>query len=136
MKHLPAMAVVACLFVAGCATTPISAEDATPVPPDRLFAFQSSQDARIVITRDTGILASACATTVYIDGTKAAAIEPGEVARFGVTAGEHIIGANHECALAATGLIETQIDVNTGETERLRIYYDMGGNWGVTPTAI
>jgi hypothetical protein len=87
-------AVLACVVagqMAGCATTPIPASRAKPVPSDRLYAFQEMREnttSTIVVTRDKGALGSGCYHLLTIDGTLAAKLDVGETAQFYVAPGE------------------------------------------------
>jgi hypothetical protein len=122
MNILTLSAFVVCWStVAGCAPMPISAEDADPVPSSRLYAFSKKLEGEIVVTRDSGFAGSGCTIRFYIDGKPAADFHSGEVARFGVTAGRHVLGAEPIRMCAGSGIGETEAFVNAGESLRRRI---------------
>ncbi|NNJ15576.1 DUF2846 domain-containing protein [Pseudomonas putida CSV86] len=124
---------LALMAVAGCATSPIPAEQADPVPSSRLFAFQSpSKDqAVIVVTRDTGFTGGGCNTKVSIDGRRAAEIGPGETAKFYVSPGERMLSASS----CGSGLKERETTIQPGGTKRFRISIDSAMSLDLSPTA-
>ncbi|WP_315136859.1 hypothetical protein [Achromobacter marplatensis] len=79
--------------LAGCSTTPVSADKAAPVPPERLYAFQTppaGDFGTAVVTRDSGFVGSACYVVLKINGTKAAAFGTAETATLYMPAGDVI----------------------------------------------
>lgn len=121
------------LALAGCATTPIPAEQADPVPASRLFAFQSPSggQAMIVVTRDTGFTGGACNTKLSIDGRLAAEIGPGETAKFYVSPGERMLSASS----CGSGLKEREANAQSGGTKQFRISIDSAMSLDLSPTA-
>ncbi|WP_426160141.1 hypothetical protein [Pseudomonas sp. TSRC2-2] len=126
---------LAVALLAGCATSPVPADKADPVPSNRLFAFSGKSESQLVVTRDSGLYGSGCNYRLYIDGALAAEFASGEVARFGVKAGKHILGIKPSAACGGWGLVEREVDVKTGETVRRRITLS-GDNFDISPTAI
>lgn len=120
-------------LVSGCSTSPISARDADPVPTSRLFAFSSAGSSQLVVTRDSGMFGAGCNHRFYIDGTLAAEFAAGEVARFSLAPGKHVVGAKPSAACGGGGLVETEVDLKPGESVRRRISVTPGGI-AVTPT--
>ncbi|MDH4100384.1 MAG: hypothetical protein OEV28_07390 [Nitrospirota bacterium] len=83
--------------VSGCATatTPIPVKDAQYVPSDRVFRTeQGSQEdnAKALFVRDVGFTGGGVYLHLFIDGIKAASLNPGEKVEFVLPAGEHIFG--------------------------------------------
>lgn len=134
MKYL-GVAVIA-LLLSGCSTSPVSYDQAQPVPPDRLHDYQQSgaDMARLSVTRDSGILGSACMTDTMIDGKLSAEIKPGEIAAFQVPPGRHIIGAKPQ-GICGGGLIETEVRADAGQQYRYRISINSTGSMRIAPTA-
>lgn len=126
---------LAIALLAGCSTSPVPADKADPVPSNRLFAFSGKSESQLVVTRDSGLYGSGCNYRLYIDGALAAEFASGEVARFGVRAGKHILGIKPSAACGGWGLVEREVDVKTGETVRRRITLS-GDNFDISPTAI
>lgn len=88
---------VATIVLAGCATRQISADQAQPVPTDRVFAFNAVGDGasgQLVVTRDVGAVGGACPLALYIDGTLAAHLRRGESVTLTVPAGSRIVSAS------------------------------------------
>ncbi len=89
--------------VTGCATMPMSAREATPVPNDELYAFQVKENndaAQLTVIRDSGVLGAGCDFVFYIEGKKAAKFGPGQMATFYVSPGNVNLGIG----LAESGL--------------------------------
>jgi len=132
---LPVLAILL-LALAGCATTPVPISEATPVPAARHLAFKSPGvgTAPVVIRRDSGFQASACATQVFVNGALAAYIRSGEIVTLHVPAGAVIFGAMAD-AICAGGLVEKQATLTAGTTTHFRIGYDTNGALGLYVTA-
>lgn len=126
------IAALAVAILAGCSTDPISAEMAAKVPPNRLFQFAEQSDAKLVVTRDSGLYGSGVNFTLLIDGQKAAEFAAGEVATFGLTAGKHILGVQ-PATMFSSSPKESEITVKPGETVRRRL--SLNGGYDLTPTA-
>lgn len=123
------------VLVAGCGSSPVSADRADPVPTTRLFAFGDKAEAQLIVTRDGGLYGSGCNYRFYIDGTLAAEFAAGEVARFGLPAGRHILGSTFSGACGGGSVVEREIDIRPGETMKRRISVLIGGVQDISPTA-
>ena len=64
------------LALVGCATKPVSNEQATPVPEKQIIstALLEKRDGtgEVIIKRDSGFFGSACFSRVYVDGKEVA----------------------------------------------------------------
>lgn len=80
-----------CVLLAGCATSPIAVNQAKPVPPERVFAFQDPAAVTATIVRDAGLSGHGCGINVTVDGTRAAFIGAGEKVALHVTVGNHLL---------------------------------------------
>src|SRR5690606_14332164 len=135
--------VAAGLLLAGCTTTPVSEATAKPVPADRILGYQSEISAGgvLVVTRDSGAFGSGCYLGIYINGAPAARIGPGEIAKFQVPAGEHLIGMGKDpngrvlCAIDGMALREIQATVSAGQTRRYRVFGDLNAGFSISPTS-
>lgn len=81
--------------LSGCATTTIGIKEATAVPAERIFLIDKVSlldNARAVFVRDVGFTGSGVYHHLFIDGKKAASLDPGERVEFALPAGEHIFG--------------------------------------------
>lgn len=126
---------LAVALLAGCSTSPISADRADPVPSSRLHAFGGKAGAQLVVTRDSGLYGSGCNYRLYIDGTLAAEFASGEVARFGVSPGTHILGVKPSAACGGWGLVEREVSAAAGSVVRRRITLS-GDSFDISPTAM
>ena len=117
-------------LLAGCATTPISPDKADPVPTERLYSYQGEGDSYLVVTRDSGLQGSGCKLRFHIDGKAAADFYAAEVARFGVSAGKHIIAVEPVGICGGSGIYEAEVTLAKGESVRRRI-----SGVGVYPTS-
>ncbi|KQB53793.1 hypothetical protein AQS70_09280 [Pseudomonas endophytica] len=115
------IAAVTVAMLAGCATSPISADKADPVPKDRFYAFGGASDSELVVTRDSGFSGSGCKLRFHIDGKAAADFYSGEVARFGVTQGHHVLAVEPVGICGGSGIYEAEVTVVKGESVRRRI---------------
>ena len=123
---------LASTLLAGCATSPVPAEKADPVPSARLYAYQPplSGQATLIITRDKGFTGSGCNTKISIDGQRAASIASGESAKFYLAAGEHMISASS----CGSELKEREVSIAPGATKRYRISIDSSMSMDLSPT--
>lgn len=132
MKSL--IGVLPMLILVGCQTSPISLDNADPVPASRLYALQAGGASKVVVTRDSGLYGSGCNVRLYIDGVESAEFAAGEVATFHVSAGSHVAGVKPSAACGGGGLAEREFSVGQGESIRRRISITPGGI-DFTPTA-
>ena len=121
--------------LAGCGSSPVSADRADPVPTTRLFAFGDKAEAQLIVTRDGGLYGSGCNYRFYIDGTLAAEFAAGEVARFGLPAGRHVLSSTFSGACGGGSVVEREIEIRLGETMKRRISVLIGGVQDISPTA-
>jgi hypothetical protein len=108
------------------------------VPADRIYAYQAGEpgSATIIVSRDKGFWASGgCFTTLLIDGKKAALLDTGEVAKFQVNPGRHIVGiAGDDDGSGLCGmqigqpLKETATEVAAGEVQKFRVNGTQNGS--------
>ncbi|WP_081214435.1 hypothetical protein [Pseudomonas synxantha] len=124
------IAAVAVAMLAGCENTPISADKADPIPANRIYAFTQKGDSELVVTRDSGMNQGGLKLKFYIDGTLAATFGQGEVGRFGLTRGTHILAISDGSAL-----VESEIELVPGQTIRRRISVSMQG-FDLSPTSL
>lgn len=123
---------LALIVLAGCSTTPMSAQDAAPVPSDELYAFQSKTadaNSRITVIRDGGFVGSGCDLVFYIEGRRSAKIGPGQRASFYVEPGPVNLGTGlAESGLCAGAAIRTiSANIKAGTENQFRISGDMSG---------
>lgn len=142
-RILPAAAAIA--LIAGCSSTPVDSGSAKRVPADRIYAYQTetSDGATLVVSRDNGFWASGgCFATLLIDGKRAARLDTGEVAKFYVKPGRHIVGIGGDedgsglCAMQIGQPVkETATEVVAGEVQKYRISGSQNGT-DIRPSSI
>lgn len=138
------MYLVATIALAGCATRQISADQAQPVPTDRVFAFNTAGDGasgQLVVTRDVGAVGGACPLALYIDGTLAAHLRRGESVTLTVPAGSRIVSASFAgkglCKWGDESAHRREISrmVTAGNKTSIRLALAHDGLIQVSPTA-
>lgn len=138
MQGTSAIAFIAALLIAGCATTPVSTGSAQSVSPSRVLnaSFLQRKDGygEVIVKRDEGFLASACNTRVFANATPIAEIAPGEKVVFYLPEGEHMVAAIAG-GICAGGLVEAKVLVSRARTAVFRVSYGSSGEFSIQPTA-
>ena len=129
--HKSLLAAITAALLAGCSSTPVDPGSAKKVPADRIFALQAAVPggATLAVSRDDGFWASGgCYAAVLVDGKRVARMGTGELAKFQVKPGRHIIGivgdqdGNGMCALQiGQPAKETATSLQAGEVQKFRI---------------
>jgi hypothetical protein len=138
MRHFSIILAIAAVSVSGCATSPVSSSSAPDVPPQRIInsslttPFQGA--ALLVVTRDRGLMGSACNSRVFIDGQPIADLAPGERVVAYVLEGEHVVGAT-ATGICGGGTAETGAAVKAGQSKAYRISSGQGGDYAISATA-
>lgn len=135
---------VAVALLAGCSTSPVSPGEAKPVPKDRIVAFSAKPKeayGTVVVTRDTGFLGGGCYVAVHIDGKLAARIDTGEVARFYLPTGDHLVGLGIDkqgggmCSW--TDMLKEQSAIlKEGQVKRFRVGGDSQTGLDIRPSSL
>ncbi|MDI2589878.1 hypothetical protein POF45_00325 [Pseudomonas sp. 681] len=134
---------LALVALAGCSTSPVPLSQAKLVPKERVFATQAQPAVpfgTIVVARDTGTLGGGCYLAIYLDGDVAARIDTGEVVRFKVPAGDHLIGMGIDkqggglCSFTDM-LKEQSAPVKSGQVRLFRVSGDQAG-FDIRPSSI
>ncbi|MGB7194983.1 MAG: hypothetical protein WBD81_16135 [Collimonas pratensis] len=108
----------------GCATPPIPINSARSVPMERIFradALPLANSARAVFVRDGGSSGAAAYQQLYIDGKKAASLNPGEKIEFMLTPGQHVFGALPADVFNTQSLSTINQDLKADQTYFYRI---------------
>lgn len=130
--------VVGAVTLAGCSTSPISAEQADPVPSSRLYGFQSrisAGDGVLTVTRDTGFTGSACNVRIAVNNRLVAEIGSGETASFYLKPDTYIVSLDPG-AMCGGGLKEREVVISGKAQKRYRVSADLNGaGYDLTPTA-
>lgn len=131
-------------LLAGCSTNQTSYEQAKPAPSDRVIGYQKSPSGEygdILVTRDGGVMGSGCYLAVFVNGSLAARLAPGERVKFMVPAGDNLVGSgadpkgNGLCAISGVTMREVSASIRPGETKRFRISGDMNAGFVISPSS-
>jgi len=126
------------LGLTGCATKPVTNEQAKDVPVsqiiDKTMLSKKENTGAVIIKRDSGFMGSACLTRVYIDGKEIADLDTSEKVTVYPLVGEHIFSAWPK-GLCGGGMSEQSGKVNTDKPLMYRVGYGTNGDFGIYPTA-
>ncbi|QMV54071.1 hypothetical protein [Ewingella americana] len=126
------------MTLAGCATEAVLPSKAKVAPPERIYLFQnktSEQNSKLIVVRDSGYLGSGCYTGVYINGQRAAILDPAEKASFYLKPGEVSVGVKGEGKVCVSDAVASMRDFNltpNGE-KAVRLFADPSGNVDIKP---
>ncbi|WP_442783432.1 hypothetical protein [Collimonas fungivorans] len=125
MKNI-LLALAVLVSAGGCATSPPPINNARSVPMERVFradALPLANSARAVFVRDAGLSGGAY-QHLYIDGKKAASLNPGEKVEFMLTPGKHVFGAAPTDSSDTRSLAVTEQDLKADKSYFYRIQMD------------
>lgn len=127
--------------LAGCSTTAVSVDEASPAPANRITGYQKplADGGKIIVVRDSGFNGGGCYATVFLNGKAVAQLNPREKVEFYVAPGDWVLGAALDggglCALNPNRL-ETDLTIKSGQVKKYRVYKPGDGDVGVKPTTI
>lgn len=130
--------IVFAVFIAGCATRPISNAKAVEVPSDRIIDstyLRSVPNAgRVTIKRDSGFLGRACSSRIFVNAQPIADIRTSEKIVLYLPAGDYVFRAwpNDPCA---GGMSEVRGTVTSSSELNFRIGYGSNGDFAIHATA-
>ena len=134
MKKL--ILVAGMFFFAGCATNPISTEQAKEVPTQRLidtsFTTQKDGGGQVIIKRDDGLRGSLCTIRAYADSKPIADLKAGEKVTIFLNVGDHVFGAQGIGACYG-GLTAQSGKVSEGKALTYRIGLGSVGDFAIYP---
>lgn len=123
--------IIAISIVSACSTKPtINATTVVPV----LYNTVSADTATVIVTRDSGVLGSACNAYVFVDDKQAASLRPAESATLYVPSGRHILSFDTSRGLCPSATDAIEVNLNKGDIKNYRIRGDMNGNFQLLPT--
>lgn len=132
---------VALSVLCGCATTPVSINDAKQVPADRLLAFQTADAAKtatLTVVRDEGFLGSGCYYGLWINKTLAARVDVAEYAKFYVEPGETLLRIGRDpqgnglCAVDQDNWTQRETIMKAGDPKTFRMSIDVNGKLDIS----
>lgn len=125
---------LAVLSLAGCATSPTSTATAEPATSVLPAGGITPDRGTIAVTRDTGIVGSACVYYLYVDGEQVASVKPGQRVEFGADPGERIVTAAVR-GICGGGTANVEVAVSAGQTKYLRAGATQTGDIRLEPAA-
>lgn len=136
MKKL--MISLSLLALSGCATEAVLPSKAKPAPQDRVYLFQNKTaelNSKLIVVRDSGYLGSGCFTGVYINGQRAATLDPAEKATFYLKPGEVSVGIKGEGKVCISDAVASMRDFNLTENgvKAIRLFASPSGNVDIKP---
>jgi type IV pilus biogenesis protein CpaD/CtpE len=128
----------AIVLVSGCASRPVSTNEAVTVPPDKIvdsrFSHKLPNSGEVIVKRDSGFVGGACRLRIFIDAVAIAEIDTSEKVVSYLPEGEHIISAQLNSPCAAT-LVEVNANVKAGGRSTYRFGTGTNFDFGLFPTA-
>lgn len=131
-----AITFVLSFLIVGCSTSPVQPSEAKQVEP--ILKFQKSENTLpVVIVRDKGYTAGACAITVFVNGQQIANLDTAEKTIIYVKPGSVVLGAG----FTGTGLCsgaprnEREFSIQDG-SKVIRISIDQSGNVDLRPMTL
>ncbi|WP_145482742.1 cupin domain-containing protein [Yersinia rohdei] len=132
--------VILLLTLSGCATTAVKPSNALQAPKERIFLYQdsSADAAQLTVVRDSGFLGGGCFAAVFLNGKKAASLNPGEKVKFYLPAGEWMIGFQGEGKVCIADDLPTEREINlkAGQSKGVRLFSDPSGNLDIKPISL
>lgn len=136
MKRILTLATI--FMVAGCATKPVTNEQAQDVPAKQVInntlLVKKEGTGKVIIKRDSGFMGSACMTRVYVDGKEIADLDTAQKVTVYPKVGDHIFSAWPK-GMCGGGMSEQSGKVTEDNVLMFRIGYGTNGDFGIYPTA-
>lgn len=126
------------IFIAGCATRPISNIEAINVENDRIidstYIHPGPDLGRVTIKRDSGVSGSACSSRIFVNAKPVADIRSSEKIVLHLPAGDYVFSAwpNGMCG---GGMTEVRAVVKSGVELSFRVGYGSNGDFTIHATA-
>ncbi len=121
------------LSLTGCLSVSVPANQAWPVPPERLFAYQETPaepSQYLIVNRDDDWWGLKCLANVYINGQLVVQLRPTESASFQLPLGQWDLSVD----AAECGVAQLMVPLSDQAASRYRIAYDHEGNVLLMPT--
>jgi hypothetical protein len=133
------IAVLACLALTACATSPITINQATAVPTARVLApqllSQTQYTGSLIIKRDSGFMGSACTIRIFVGATPVADLSPSEKVEIFLPLGEHIVVATSNSSFCGGGVSEAAVVIRPEQQNILRVASGQSGDIHLQPSA-
>lgn len=126
------------LLLNGCATTPVSNDNAKDVPSERIISktslIKNPGEGAMIVKRDSGFTGSGCNIVVYLDGTAIAELDTGEKVKFFAQPGDHILSAK-QTSICVAGLKEVGVTLKANDEKTFRIGFGGNADMSINETA-
>jgi hypothetical protein len=131
-------------LMTGCSTSPVSFDQAKPVPVERVLAYgkkPAGPYGTIQVARDTGFVGGGCFVAIHVDGRPVARIDTGEAVSLFVPAGDHLVGLGADelgsglCSWSGQ-LKEQTATLKAGQVKRFRIGGDTNIGLDIRPSSL
>ena len=124
-------ALIGCLFLQACETTPIAAMSASPVPKDRILSLptvdgSAAGTARMTVTRDSGLFGSGPSILLTINKKEVAYFRTSETLTLALAPGEYFVSVVPHPAFGASPR-EYEVQLKPGANSHYRISVTQGG---------
>ena len=123
------------LGLAGCATSPIGADNAKPgMVVQNPWLSASPGTGEVLFVRDKGYMGSACAEKIYVDTQEVAELRTGQRVSVYLPPGEHVAGVKPS-SICAGGSAALSINVVAGGHQMYRVARQQSGDLKIEPSA-
>ena len=133
------LAIVLAVSLTACATSPVTINQASPVPSARILAPQLLSQAQytgsLVIKRDSGFMGSACTVRIFLGALPVADLAPSEKVEIFVPIGEHIVVATSNSSFCGGGVSEAAVVIAPERQKILRVASGQSGDIHLQPSA-
>jgi hypothetical protein len=133
------LAIVLAVSLTACATSPVTINQASPVPSARILAPQLLSQAQytgsLVIKRDSGFMGSACTVRIFLGALPVADLAPSEKVELFVPIGEHIVVATSIGSFCGGGISEAAVVIVPERQKILRVASGQSGDIHLQPSA-
>lgn len=138
MNKFIALLLTSLFVVSGCATSPVSNNNAKMVSKKQIisnsFSQYESNSSRVTIKRDKGFFGSACSSRVYLNAEPIVDINSGEYYEVYLPSGSYILSAVPN-GICSGGMFEVQFNIDKPTNLNYRIGLGTNGDYFIVPTA-
>lgn len=136
--HVYLLVTLSALAISGCATHPISNNEAINVPNARVidakYLEPKPDTGKITVKRDSGAGGSACSSRIFVNAKPVADIRSSEKVVLFLASGDYVLSAWPN-GICGGGMSEVRATVKTGNELSFRVGYGSNGDFTINPTA-
>lgn len=130
------------VFLTACSTKNVNFEDAVFVDNARNYSQDlpseiKGNEARLIVTRDSGFFGSACSLSIYINEFQLAELEPSEKVLLKLKENDYIltVSGNGKAFCGSDNWDAYEVSIDKGQTKKLRVGGDINKGFYIRPTA-